>query len=390
MRRLYNEDSFLFDFEAEVTDCCYDEKKKLYGICLNQTAFFPEGGGQPSDLGVFYLEKLSLPVLDVQEKDKQVIHYVSDSVEIGKKIKGSVDCKRRFDFMQQHTGEHIFSGLVHRYFGADNVGFHLGLSEVTLDFNCILDWEQLRKIEQLANEAIWNNLPVKTEFPDSCRLNDLEYRSKLELTEDVRIVTIPGYDTCACCAPHVKTTGQIGLLKVTSLQSHRGGIRVTILCGNRALSDYTEKQDNIFSISASLSSKQHLTARAVERLKEEALSLKEEKNILQTKFLREISKSLPSPEESLHAAMVLEPMNDIAIRNVINELTLKYSGYVAVFFGDDFNGYRYLIGSKTLDCRQISNLLRDNFDAKGGGKAPMIQGTVLAAGETLRAFISSL
>ena len=394
MKRLYNEDSFQFDFEAIVTDCFYDEKKNLYGICLDQTAFFPEGGGQLSDLGFLYLndtiKEIAFPVLDVQEKALEVVHYLSSPFVTGQKVRGRVDRERRFDFMQQHSGEHIFSGLVHRYFEADNVGFHLGLSEVTLDFNVFLDWEQLRKIEDLANQAIWENLPVQTEFPSPLTLESMEYRSKLELTENVRIVTIPGYDVCACCAPHVKNTGQIGLLKVTSVQSHRGGVRVNILCGNRALADYTNKQENIFAISNSLSSKQHLTSQAVERLKEENLSLKEENNILQTKLLQEISKGLPSPEKSPHIVMILEPMNDIAIRNVINNLTLKYSGYVAVFWGDDSKGYRYLIGSKTLDCRQIGNSLREKFDAKGGGKAPMIQGTVLASGETLRDFIFSL
>ena len=391
MRKLYNEDSFLFEFEAVVTGCSYHDKKKLYEISLNQTAFFPEGGGQPSDLGYLYPENQeALIVLDVQEKENQVIHYLEKPIPVGEKLIGKIDSCRRLDFMQQHTGEHILSGLVNKHFGADNVGFHLGLSEVTLDFNKPLELSSLRQLEMLANQAIWQDIPIQAEFPKEEVLVNLDYRSKLELTEDIRIVTIPGFDICACCAPHLKSTGQVGLLKITNVQAHRGGVRVNILCGRRALEDYTKKQDNIFSISASLSSKQDETAYAVSRLKEETLQIKEENNILQTKLLLEIAKTLPSPEASCHALLIIPPMYDIAIRNMINELTLQYSGYVAVFWGDDVNGYRYLIGSKNRDCREIGTLLKEKFNAKGGGKAPMIQGTAVTTGETLKEIWISL
>ena len=398
MKKLYYEDVHMTEFEAVVTECTYDEKKKIYKVVLDQTAFFPEEGGQVADKGTLTLiqkneqiasqndsirEALPAPIrltlLDAHIKNDIIYHYVEQEIPIGTMVKGCVDWNQRFDFMQQHSGEHIISGLVNKYYGYDNVGFHLGLQEVTLDFNGVLTMEQLREIELKANEAVWKNLPVEIEFPSSEKLQTLEYRSKLNLTENVRIVTIPGYDVCACCAPHVDTTGQIGIIKITNVQSHRGGVRVNILCGNRALQDYTVKQDNTFAISASLSVKQDSIADGVERLKEDNFKQKEIMNRLQAAILKNMADSLPSPKESNHAILFVEPMDDIAIRNLINDLVPKYAGYVGVFWGNDVDGYRYIIGSSSLDCRELASLLREKFSAKGGGKAAMIQGNVLAA-----------
>lgn len=384
MKKLYYEDVHMTEFEATVTECTYDEKKKIYKVVLDKTAFFPEEGGQIADKGTLTFvsetggEPLSLPLLDAHIKQDIIYHYVEKEIPSGTIVKGNVDWNQRFDFMQQHSGEHIISGLVNKYYGYDNVGFHLGLQEVTLDFNGVLTLEELREIETKANEAIWKNLPINIAFPSSDELSALKYRSKLDLIENVRIVTIPGYDTCACCAPHVDTTGQIGIIKITGVMSHRGGVRVNILCGNRALQDYTIKQNNAFAISASLSVKQDLISDGVERLKEENFKQKEVINKLQTSVLKNLAENLPSPSESNHAILFVEPMDDIAIRNLINDLVPKYSGYVGVFWGNDSDGYRYIVGSSTLDCRELATVLREKFQAKGGGKAPMIQGSVVA------------
>ena len=390
MKKLYYEDVHMTEFEAVVTECIYDEKKNVYKIVLNQTAFFPEEGGQVADKGTLSfvqepgLEPTHLPLLDAHIKQDIIYHYVEKEIPVGTVVKGRVDWEQRFDFMQQHSGEHIISGLVNKQYGIDNVGFHLGLQEVTLDFNGVLTLEELRVIETKANEAVWKNLPIHIAFPSSEDLSALEYRSKLDLTENVRIVTIPGYDTCACCAPHVDTTGQIGMIKITNVQSHRGGIRVNILCGNRALRDYTVKQNNAFAISASLSVKQDLIADGVERLKEENFKQKEVMNRLQTTILKNMADNLPAPAESTHAILFVEPMDDIAIRNLINDLVPKYAGYVGVFWGNDIDGYRYIVGSSTLDCRELATALREKFGAKGGGKAPMIQGNVAATQEQIK------
>ena len=390
MKKLYYEDVHMTEFEAVVTECTYDEKKKVYKVVLDRTAFFPEEGGQTADKGsIIISDTTTLPLLDAHIKNDIIYHYIEQEIPVGTKVTGNVDWNQRFDFMQQHSGEHIISGLVNKYYGYDNVGFHLGLQEVTLDFNGVLTLEQLREIEVKANEAVWENLPVEIEFPSSEKLQTLEYRSKLDLTENVRIVTIPGFDVCACCAPHVDTTGQIGIIKITNVQSHRGGVRVNILCGNRALRDYTTKQNNAATISASLSVKQDFISDGVERLKEENFKQKEVINRLQASILKNLADSLPSPLESNHAILFVEPMDDIAIRNLINDLVPKYSGYVGVFWGNDADGYRYIVGSSSLDCRELAMVLREKFGAKGGGKAPMIQGNVAAAKEQIEAVITN-
>ena len=383
MEKLFYKDIHITDFEATVTDCIYDEQKKLYEVILDRTAFFPEEGGQVADKGSL----AGQAVCDVQIKNDIISHYVKETLEPGTVVHGQVDWAQRFDFMQQHSGEHMISGLVNKHFGLDNVGFHLGLSEVTLDFNGELTLEQLRIIESEANAAVWQNLPIEISYPDSTTLTTLSYRSKLDLTENVRIVTIPGIDTCACCAPHCDTTGQIGLIKITNVQNHRGGVRVNILCGGRAVADYTEKQNSVSNISVQLSAKQNAVADAVSRLKEENLRLKELGNTLQTQLLDYAVQSLPQPNQSQHAILFVEIMNEIAIRNVINELTTKYSGYCAAFAGNDTDGYRFIIGSNSKDCRKLATLLRQNFQAKGGGTAPMIQGTIIASHITLKAFL---
>ncbi len=228
--------------------------------------FFPEEGGQSADKGTLNGQE----VLDVSIKQGILYHKVACEFPVSTRVTGHVDWNRRFDFMQQHSGEHMISGLLHSHFGLENVGFHLSDREVTLDMNGEVSLEQLRLIEQEANTYVWKNLPVNISWPTDEELASLNYRSKLALTENVRIVEIPGVDLCACCAPHVDTTGQIGLIKVVNVQSHRGGVRINILCGNRALADYTEKQDSVWAISSLLSAKQPEVAGAVARAKEDA------------------------------------------------------------------------------------------------------------------------
>lgn len=384
MTKLFYEDIHITEFDAIVTKCTYDEKSKHYEIILDRTAFFPEAGGQAADKGTIN----GLRVLDVRIQNDIISHILEAALPLGSTVHGVVDWEQRFDFMQQHSGEHIISGLVHEQFGCNNVGFHLGLQEVTLDFNAELTLQQLRDIEEKANAAVWKNLPIRITYPESYELEQLTYRSKLDLTENVRLVEIPGVDVCACCAPHCETTGQIGLIKVTGVQRHRGGVRVTILCGKRAVADYTEKQNSVSSISSQLSAKPNLVSNAVCRLREDNLSLKELGNSLQAQLLTYMVQQLPSPQESEHAFLFVEIMNEIAIRNVVNELSEKYSGYAAAFAGNDTQGYRFIIGSRCRDCRELAGSLRQRFQAKGGGTAPMIQGTVHAAKAALEAFLS--
>lgn len=390
-RKLYDEDPRLLKFEATVESCIYDEKKKGYCITLDQTAFFPEEGGQMPDRGTL----AELPVFDVQiQQDPQtyldtIFHFLPQPLEVGTSVIGKIDWVHRFDQMQQHSGEHIVSGLIHQLYHYQNVGFHLGAEDVTLDFNGVLTLEQLREIEQKANQAVQENFPVLVTFPDAQTLASLEYRSKIELKGAVRIVTFPGYDQCACCAPHVARTGEIGLIKITNVQSHRKGVRVNILCGHRALADYTKKQDAVSSISIQLSSKPDEVAQAVERLRSESMRLKEQICGLQAALMAEKQAALPAPSESRHALLTAEELDAIAARNTANQLADQYSGFGCLLIGTDESGYRFVIASRQIDCRAAANELRSQFQAKGGGSTEMIQGTIQISRKEFEAWMEN-
>lgn len=377
MRKIFYEDINIIDFEATVVSCEYDEERKLYKVLLDATAFFPEEGGQSADIGTLGDQE----VMDVQIKEDLVYHYVKNALAVGTMVSGHVDWNQRFDFMQQHSGEHILSGLIHNKYGYNNVGFHLSTNEVTMDFNGVLDWDQAREIELAANKIIYANLPIVVSYPSADELSNMEYRSKIEIDGQVRIVTIPKVDVCACCAPHVATTGQIGIIKIVGLQSYKGGVRFNILCGERALQDYSEKFDSVSTIAQDMSTKQDQIVAGYNRLKEEYLSLKTKINDLQSICLSMSLSSLPSPEESENAVLFTDITDNVAIRNAVNQLMESYSGYCAVFASSE--SYRFVIGSKNLDCNELAQKLRTDLGAKCGGNKVMIQGSVESSKEDI-------
>lgn len=374
--KIYNENTHILDFTSTVLSCKKNDATGNYDIILDSTAFFPEEGGQGSDKGTLN----GIPVIHVSiDKTDTITHTLAQPLTEGLSVIGHVDWAQRFDYMQQHTGEHILSGLVHKYFSYHNVGFHLGSDFTTLDFDGVLTWDEIQKMELLVNEVIYRNLPVNVRYPSKDVLEKLNYRSKIEIDGAVRIVEIPEIDLCACCAPHVDHTGQIGILKVVSMETHRGGVRITILCGNRAFTNYSSLQETVSSLSAFLSAKPESVCDAVNRLKEESQSRQERINILQAKLLEAHLKELPTFEVSKHAILFEESMDTKAVRNAVNCLSASYEGFSAVFTGDDTNGYQFIIGSSKTDCNQLAKLLREKYSAKCGGSAQMIQGSVAAS-----------
>ena len=279
--RLFDEDSHQTLFEGCVLSC--EQDGDLYKVTLNQTMFFPEEGGQSCDKGTLN----DILVEKVLEKDRVIYHWVKEPLWEGDTVTGSVDWEKRFSDMQQHTGEHIVSGLIHEHFKLNNVGFHLGSEAVTMDFDGVITREQLRMIEYRANEAVARNLPVKITWPSKEELMEIPYRSKKEIDGPIRIVEIPGYDICACCAPHVHNTGEIGMIRLIGMEKYKGGVRIQMLCGFRALADALEKERNVYDISAQLSAKPYEVAAAVEKLKAESLALKQEMNGLKMDILQE-------------------------------------------------------------------------------------------------------
>lgn len=369
-RKLYYEDAYKTEFTAKVVSANAGD------IVLDRTAFFPEEGGQSADTGVLG----GFRVADVKIKDGEIHHLLEDrnaSFEAGTEIFGRIDWQHRFSNMQQHSGEHIFSGLVHSTYGFDNVGFHLSDNEVTLDFNGVIGPDGIRDIERRANEIIFRNIPSEIRFLSGEEAKTAEYRSKIDLDDEIRVVTYPGVDACACCAPHVALTGEIGCLKVVGLQNYKGGIRVSILCGMRAMEvffhdrDILEKTANY--LSNSTDEVYHLVVKARTELAETKAALAEAAKKLVQVRIDQI------PAGGGNAVLFEESLDAGAMRSAVNSLVQKKNGFCGVFAGSDADGYRYVIGKQGGDARTINNELREKFGARGGGKPEMVQGSVTAS-----------
>lgn len=373
--KLYDLDSYIREFECKVINL-YNEEGNLI-IETDRTAFFPEGGGQTSDVG--YLKNLY--VKDVQNKCGKVFHIVEnyeenvDKIAVGETVTGKIDGKKRFSDMQQHSGEHIFSGIVHNLYGFDNVGFHLGKEVVTLDFNGVLGYEDVCKVESLVNEVVWANKEIKVFYPSEKELESINYRSKKEINEALRIVEIPGVDICACCAPHVKRTGEIGIVEVVSFEKYKGGTRLSILCGERALKDIRRKLDENKRVSNLLSAKETETFKMVEKIKKDNADLSFKLTGAKLEILRLKAEGIEKGERIV-IFCDLEDTN--AIREYADILSEKAEKYSAVFGGKE-GDYKFVIISKTgYDVDALSKEMREKLSARGGGRNGIIQGSVAA------------
>lgn len=375
--KLYDKDSYLQKFQATVVSC--DQKSETtWGIVLDRTAFFPEGGGQTGDTG--WLNEIE--VIDTREKAGVIYHETKAPLEVGTQVAGKIDFPVRFDKMQQHTGEHILSGIVCAAYGYNNVGFHLSKDITTLDFDGELSAEQVCELEVKVNQAIHANIPVQVKFPSKAELADMEYRSKIEIEGQVRIVEIEGVDRCACCAPHVKTTAEVGLLKIRSCDRHRGGCRLTIVCGMRALKDYQQKQESVGKVSAALSAKPEKIAEAVKHLQEQQTSLREQLNRIQAMYLQEKLEKIQAEDKCV--CIFEESLDSIAMRNFVNGAMERCVGICGAFIGNETSGYHYILGSKTMDVREVSKKLNGQFNGKGGGKPQMVQGSLMGNVEEIQ------
>jgi len=381
--KLYYIDSHMSVFTAAVLSC--QETKKGYAVVLDKTAFFPEGGGQSADTG--YIGDVR--VLDAQEQGDEVLHYTDGPLEVGAKYPCRIDFEQRLRRMQSHSGEHIVSGVTHNLFGYDNVGFHMGEGGImTIDFNGELTEEQLMLIEKTANEAVRANLPIRCTFPEPEVLRQLDYRSKLELTENVRIVEIEGVDRCACCAPHVSLTGEIGLIKLIEHTRHRGGVRVTLVCGMDALDYVNQIQNSAFAVSRLLSAKRHEIGPAVERILAEQLKNKERIGALSMELAREKAGKLAPCGGNI--CVFDNVLDEVALRELVNLLVEKCGGFAAAFSGDDEAGYRYIIGSRHVDLRAASKKINAAINGRGGGSVEMIQGRASAGAADIERAVTEI
>lgn len=380
--RLFDKDSHIREFDASVLSCEPGQNGQ-YLVTLDQTAFFPEGGGQPADTGTLG----AAHVTDAQERGRVIFHTVDTPLTPGGTVHGVLDWEPRLRRMQNHTGEHIVSGLIHRDYGFANVGFHIGSRDVTLDFDGVLERDALRRIEYLANVAVAENVAVTAEYPAQEVLAQLAYRSKLELTENVRIVTIEGYDCCACCAPHVKRSGEIGMIKLLDYIHYKGGIRIHMQCGLDAVEDFNEKYDNVAAIAASLSVKQCDAAAAVARQSDVIASQKQTIAELKRELVR-AKLSLVAPAEA--GLLLFEPALDMdGLRALAEGASRVRSGVCAVFSDRNGTGYQYAAASQTQDMRAFARELNKGLSGRGGGSATMVQGSAMADADAVRAFFKA-
>ena len=367
-KRLYYEDVYKKEFTAKVLEC--REAKKGFHIILDESAFYPEGGGQPSDTG--YLGDVK--VKEVHEKDGELLHYTDKPLEVGAEVQGQIDWARRFDLMQQHSGEHMVSGLIHEAYGYDNVGFHMGSDTITVDLNGPLDEAQLAEIERKTNEKIWEDSAVKILYPTSEELEKIDYRS---------IVEFPGADICACCGTHVTHTGEIGMVKLLSVEKFREGVRIEMICGKRVLDYLNMVNEQNHQISVKLSAKIDKTAQAVERLQDENFRLKGQVNQFVDDMCRKEAERYAGSGSVL---LFVDGMDNDGVRKLADAVTQTCQGCCAVFSKNPDGSYKYAMGEKDGDLRQFTKEMNTKLNGRGGGKPFFVQGSVQAAEEEIRRF----
>ena len=377
--KLYYSDPFLQEFTATVLSC--EQDKAGWKVVLDRTAFYLEGGGQPADTGILGDAK----VIDVREKENIIVHTCDKALTVGDTVTGRIDWARRFDHMQQHSGEHIVSGIICDRYGCDNVGFHLGKDMVTIDFNHDISPEDLPAIEAQANAFIWSDTPIDIRFLEGDALRQAEYRSKKFIPGLVRLVAFPGADCCACCGTHVLRAGQVGLVKLLSCQKFREGVRMELLCGKRAFDYLSGTWEQNLAVSRALSAKPLQTHAAVERLKGELESVKLRAATLET---ADFSRKGAEYAGTGDVARFEGDMSADSVRRLCDAVLDTCGGRCAVFAGEDGN-FKYAVGIRDGDIRPLVKELNGALNGRGGGKPNFAQGSVAAKEADIQAFFET-
>lgn len=378
-RKLYYENCHLTHFEARVESC--EKTDRGFEIILDATAFYPEGGGQACDLGILG----GAAVLDVQERGEAVVHLCDAPLETGTVVEGNIDYDRRFDLMQQHTGEHVVSGIIHRRYGYHNVGFHMGSEMIEIDFDGIVPAEDLAAIEQEANAALWQNIPVKCWWPTEEELPHVFYRTKKALPWPVRVVEIPGFDSCACCGVHTAYTGEVGLVKLFSVMGLRGGSRIEMSCGKRAMMLLNRAFEQNKLVSQAFSAKWPETGDAARKMNEALAAEKYRAAGLQKRIFEGIAKNYVNCEDVVHFESGLDSTE---VRQLADLIADHCGGMAAVFSGEDASGYSFAMVARTGDLRPLGKAMTAALSGRGGGKPNFQQGRVNASRQEIETFFA--
>ena len=380
-RKLYYEDSHLSDFSAQVLTC--DSTEKGYEVVLDATVFYPEGGGQAADTGLLG----GVRVLDTRERGETIVHLCEMPLQPGQTVEGRIDWDNRFARMQQHSGEHIVSGIIHRRWGYHNTGFHMGCDVTTIDFDGVIPEEALAEIEAEANSAVWANLPLHIWYPTEEALPKVPYRTKKQLPWPVRIVEVPGYDCCACCGTHVSATGEIGIIKLFSAVNFRGGTRMEMACGGQAMKILNETYAQNKLVSQAFSARIFETGAAAQRMNEQLANLKFQLTGLQRKLFAQTAAGY---ENAGNVLCFAEGLDGTGLRELADAISKVCGGWAAVFSGSGEEGYGFCLAAREGDLRPMCKAMTAALHGRGGGKPAFQQGRVQAKKEEIEAFFASV
>lgn len=381
VRKLYYEDPHIREFTACVVSC--EPSEKGWRVMLSATAFYPEGGGQACDLGTLG----SARVLDVREEGEQVVHLCDSPLEVGVQVSGRIDWQRRFDLMQQHTGEHILSGLIFEKYGYHNIGFHVGKVAMEVDFDGPIPADVLQELEMAANQAVWEDIPLRCWYPAPEELPNVFYRTKRALPWPVRIVQIPGYDSCACCGVHVKRTGEVGLIKILSCTKFHEGIRLEMLCGRRAYDYMCRVYNENRQVSQIFSAKPLETGAAAQKAAQDLTQEKLLTGSLRSRIFAGIAAQSAGKENVLHFEPALAPGQ---VRQLAEAIAAVCTGTAAVFSGTDETGYTLCLVSQNRDVRALGAQACQALQGRGGGKPGAFQGSFRTSKEEIEAFFAAV
>lgn len=376
-RKLYYEDSHLDHFTAQVLSCEQDGQN--YQVILDATAFYPEGGGQGADTGTLG----GVRVQFTREEGETVVHICDGALIPGSTVEGQIDYAARFLRMQQHSGEHIVSGIINRRFGYHNTGFHMGADCITIDFDGVISPEVLPEIEAEANQAVWQNLPIRCWYPSQEQLPQVNYRTKRALPWPVRIVEIPGFDCCACCGTHVAATGEIGLIKLFSAVHFRGGTRMEMACGKRALEILNSAYQQNKLVSQAFSAQITETGAAAQRMNDLAAAQKYRIIGLEKRIFAGIAEAFAGTGDVL---LFEADLDGTALRELTDAVAGTCGGRAAVFSGSDEAGYGFCLAQPGGDLRQLCKEMTASLSGRGGGKPGFQQGRVQAGKAEIEAF----
>lgn len=378
-KKLYYVNSHLSQFFGRVL-CC-QPCDRGFEVILDQTAFYPEGGGQAADTGTLG----TVRVLDVRERGGAIVHLCDGPLSEGETVEGVIDYCLRFDRMQQHSGEHIVSGLINRRWGFHNTGFHMGTESTTIDFDGVIPAEALPELERLANEAVWQDLEVSCSVPAPEVLPTIPYRSKRALPWPVRIVEIPGYDICACCGTHVARTGEIGIIKLLSVIPFRGGVRMEMACGNRALDILNRAYDQNRQVSQAFSAQWQETGEAARKMNDLLSQYKFRITALERQIFTATAAGYAGAGDVVHFE---DGLDNVAVRELADAIAQVCGGTAAVFSGSDDAGYAFCLVSRTDDLRPLGKDLTRSLNGRGGGKPDCQQGRLQSPWEAIAAFFA--